>query len=345
MTSDVRAAETAAQSASELDFAIESLAGALGRVDIPTVTTFPFAVVSVDVGGTKIAAATVVYEHLGAAPVLPWKIEVPTNAKEGGAAVLDTIVGVVRKALDHAEIPVAGIGVGTAGRVSAVDGSIVHANEIMPGWTGQPVGARISEEFGLPVAVLGDVQAHALGEARWGAAQGAETCIVLAPGTGLGGGFICHGRIVKGSHGFAGEVGATMNPLGDGTLESIASGSGIEERYRQRSGQTASGAEIAQRAYGGDDDARRTIEEAGEALGIALAGWANVFDPDVAVVSGSVTKAGVLWHDALRRAYDSHVPDVLSGLTIVEAGLGSDAPLVGAAENLLDSYPALRSVG
>lgn len=342
MTLDTSAVKTAAQPAPDFDSVAQSLATALEHVEISPAACYPFVVVSVDVGGTKIAAATVVYKRPGAAPALPWRIEVPTNAKEGGAAVLDTIVGVVRKALDHADIPVVGIGVGTAGRVSVVDGSIVYANEIMPGWTGQPVGARLAEEFGLPVAVLGDVQAHALGEARWGAAQGAETCIVLAPGTGLGGGFICHGRIVKGSHGFAGEVGATMNPLGEGTLESIASGSGIEARYRTLTGEASSGAEIARRAYAGDGDACRVIEEAGEALGIALAGWANVFDPDVAVVSGSVTKAGVLWHDALRRAYESHVPEVLSGLTIVEAGLGSDAPLVGAAENLLDSHPSLR---
>ncbi len=305
-----------------------------------TAADYPLAVVSVDVGGTKIAVAVVTYKRAGGAPSIPWKIEVPTNAKRGGSVVLETIVAAVHEGIEHATARVAGIGVGTAGRVSAADGSIVYANDIMPGWTGQPVKARLAEEFDIPVAVMGDVQAHALGEARWGAAQGADTCIVLAPGTGLGGGFICHGKIVKGAHGFAGEVGATLNPIGEGTLESVASGSGLEAHYAALTGEKVSGAEIAHRAYEGDENARRVIEDAGEALGIALAGWVNVFDPDVAVVSGSVTKAGVLWHDALRRAYEANVPEVLADLTIVEAGLGSDAPLIGAAENLLDSLTA-----
>lgn len=305
-----------------------------------TTASYPLTVVSVDVGGTKIAVATVVYKREGGAPSIPWKIEVPTKAQRGGGAVLETIVGAVREGLTHAAAPVAGIGVGTAGRVRREDGSIAYAVEsIMPGWAGKPVKARLSQEFGLPVAVLGDVQAHALGEARWGAAQGADTCIVLAPGTGMGGGFICHGRIVLGAHGFAGEVGATMNPLdGGGTvLESVASGSGIEARYEELTGVHVSGAEISHRAYEGDEAARKVIEDAGAALGTALAGWVNVFDPDVAVVSGSVTKAGVLWHDALHKAYEEHVSEVLADLSIVEAGLGSEAPLIGAAEYLMDS--------
>lgn len=300
---------------------------------------YPLSVVSVDIGGTKIAAAVVSYERRGAAPRVAWRTEVATHAEEGGEAVLSRVVGACREALSHAEGRVAGIGVGTAGRVDVRTGSIAHANELMPGWTGCAVRARLAEEFSLPVAVLGDVQAHALGEARWGAARGAQTCIVMAPGTGLGGGIICHGRIVRGAHGFAGEIGSTLNPLAvdDGNLESVASGSGIEARYRQATGDAVGGAEVSRRANEGEAAARRVIEDAGRALGLALAGWANMLDPEVAVVSGSVTKAGAAWRDALEKTYRSRVPAVLAELPIVDAALGSDAPLIGAAENLLDS--------
>ena len=300
---------------------------------------YPASVVSVDVGGTKIAGALVCYEEPGTKPTVKLAASVPTDAAAGGSAVLDKIAALVARIVEDSPSAPTGIGVGTAGRVSALDGSIAYANDIMPGWTGQPVKARLEEEFGIPVAVLGDVQSHALGEARWGAARGAQTCIVMAPGTGLGGGIVCHGKIVRGAHGFAGEIGSTLNPLdvSDGNLESVASGSGIEARYEAVSGERASGAEISKLAYDGDVLAEQTVRNAGRALGIALAGWANVLDPEIAVVSGSVTKAGPIWRSALQDAFVEHAPEVLSGLPIVDAELGSDAPLVGAAENLLDS--------
>lgn len=302
---------------------------------------YPFSVIAVDVGGTKIACASVRYDREGEPPVVVGRRSVATCAREGGEAVLDRIVGIVAdvKASMPSDAPLVGIGVGTAGRVDARDGSIAYANEIMPGWTGRPVAARLRSEFDMPVAVLGDVQSHALGEARWGAARGARTCIVMAPGTGLGGGIIVGGRILRGAHGFAGEIGATPNTLcaGDGNLESVAAGSGIEARYEAATGERLGGAEISARANEGEPAARETIENAGRALGIALAGWANMLDPEMAVVSGSVVKAGPIWRDALRAAYVEHAPEVLADLPVLDASLGDAAPLVGAAENLLDS--------
>lgn len=306
--------------------------------------SYPAFVVSIDVGGTKIAGALVRYDAPDAKPTVMEAASVPTDAASGGDAVLDRIVSLAAKTIAASPIKPLGIGVGTAGRVDATDGSIAYANDIMPGWTGQPVKSRLQAEFGMPVSVLGDVQSHALGEARWGAAKGAQTCIVMAPGTGLGGGVVCHGRIVRGAHGFAGEIGSTLNPFDpeDGNLESVASGSGIEMRYEALSGKRLTGAEISKLAYEGDEDALQTIRNAGRALGIALASWANILDPEMAVVSGSVTKAGPVWREALQGAFEECAPEVLSSLPIVDAELGSAAPLVGAAENLLDTLGCER---
>ena len=280
---------------------------------------YPFSVVAVDVGGTKIACAVVRYENADAAPIILSKRSIPTDAQQGGevvlARILDLVDDVRAEALSHGEI-IVGVGVATAGRVDVDTGNIAFANEIMPGWSGQP-----------------------LGEARWGAARGAQTAVVMAPGTGLGGGIICHGKIVRGKHGFAGEIGSTMNTLDalDGNLESVAAGSGIEARYYAACGVHQTGAEISHRAQLGEDIARQTIENAGRALGLALAGWTNIFDPDIAVVSGSVTKAGPIWRDAMVSAFKERTPGVLADLSIVDASLGDNAPLIGAAENLLDT--------
>lgn len=303
---------------------------------------YPFTVIAVDVGGTKIACARVRYEAAAQAPVVVAKRSVPTEARQGGDAVLQKILDIAGEVLHEAQEKgetVAGIGVATAGRVDVNTGNIAYANEIMPGWWGQPLGDALRERFDVLSAVLGDVQSHALGEARWGAARGAQTAVVMAPGTGLGGGIICHGKIVRGKHGFAGEIGSTMNTLdaNDGNLESVAAGSGIEARYYDATGIHQTGAEISHRAQLGEDIARQTIENAGRALGLALAGWTNIFDPDIAVVSGSVTKAGSVWRDALVGAFKERTPGVLADLPIVDATLGDNAPLIGAAENLLDS--------
>ena len=303
---------------------------------------YPFSVVAVDVGGTKIACAVVRYENADAAPVILSKRSIPTDAQQGGevvlARILDLVDDVRAEALSHGET-IVGVGVATAGRVDVDTGNIAFANEIMPGWSGQPLGDALRERFECPSAVLGDVQSHALGEARWGAARGAQTAVVMAPGTGLGGGIVCHGKIVRGKHGFAGEIGSTMKTLdaGDGNLESVAAGSGIEARYYAACGVHQTGAEISHRAQLGEDIARQTIENAGRALGLALAGLTNIFDPDIAVVSGSVTKAGPIWRDAMVSAFKERTPGVLADLPIVDASLGDNAPLIGAAENLLDT--------
>lgn len=303
---------------------------------------YPFSVVAVDVGGTKIACGVVRYENADAAPIILSKRSIPTDAQQGGevvlARILDLVDDVRAEALSHGET-IMGVGVATAGRVDVNTGNIAFANEIMPGWSGQPLGDALRERFECPSAVLGDVQSHALGEARWGAARGAQTAVVMAPGTGLGGGIICHGKIVRGKHGFAGEIGSTMNTLdaGDGNLESVAAGSGIEARYYAACGVHQTGAEISHRAQLGEDIARQTIENAGRALGLALAGWTNILDPDIAVVSGSVTKAGPIWRDAMVSAFKERTPGVLADLPIVDASLGDNAPLIGAAENLLDT--------
>lgn len=305
----------------------------------------PQASLALDIGGTKIAAGIVV-RHPERAPRIEAHMTIPTQASRGGEAVLESAVELASRLVSQAEQPLAGIGVSTAGRVDADLGSIAYANEIMPGWTGQPVRAALQNECNLPAAVLNDVQAHALGEARWGAGRGAQTCLVVAVGTGIGGGVIANGRILRGKHGFAGEIGCSPNPLGPAALgasegivdiEMVAAGTGIERCYRNLTGISLTGAEISQAAANGDANAARIIKQAGYALGVALAGWTNMLDPELVILSGSVTKAGTLWRDEVNRGFSERISPVQAQLPIVDAQLGNDAPLVGAAEFLHDT--------
>lgn len=312
----------------------------------PANCEFPARVVAIDVGGTKITGSIVRYDSAEAEPVVEDSRTVATEALKGGASVLDKICSLACNLAACAPSSPLGIGVGTAGRVDAKSGDIAYANDLMPGWGGQPLASALHERSGLPAAVLNDVQAYAVGEARWGAGRGADTCIMIAAGTGVGGAVIAHGRIVRGKHGFAGEVGhmassvATGIPCvcgGSGHLESVAAGSGIEARFFEATEEHLSGAEISALAAKGEQPARRIIKEAGFALGQAIAGLTNILDPDIVILSGSVVKAGAEWRAELQRGFDSQIPAIQRDLPIVDAKLGAAAPLIGAAENLINS--------
>lgn len=308
-------------------------------------------VVAIDVGGTKIAGALVTYEAPGMPPVVGARTSVPTDAKRGGEAVLQSIVDVVRELIVGAPMRIEGIGVGTAGVVNPATGSISDANDIMPGWKGQRVRQRLEDEFDMPVAVLGDVQAHALGEARWGAARRAASCLVVGVGTGLGGAYVVEGRVVKGFHGAAGHIGHTLHPAAAGLVcacgkeahvETVTSGTAIAAAYQGRAfgddlERGRMGDYVAARAAEGELEAIAVLEAAGRALGEAIGSWCNLLDPELVVLSGTVTQAGPFWRRALDEGFKAQALAPLADTPILYAGLGGDAPLVGAAENLLDS--------
>ena len=330
---------------------VDTIAGGVHAGNYPATMRWlnPFCVVGIDVGGTKIGGAIVSYEARGRTPRVIGYRSLPTMAAEGGGAVLGRVSALAYDLVEEAGGlscgPVVGVGVATAGRINGEDGSIAYANEIMPGWTGQPVGHDVASATGVPCAVLNDVQAHALGELRHGAAAGTQTCIMVAAGTGLGGSIITGGEVLMGAHGYAGELGHTLHPAAAGIrcacgsfshLESVASGSGIEARYYDRTGIPLSGEEVAQRAAQGDQDARDVIELAGKSLGEAIGSWANMLDPELVVLSGSVCKAGSVWWDALREGVDAQLPEQMRELPIIMAMLDMNAPVVGAAERLID---------
>ena len=184
-------------------------------------------VISIDVGATKIASALVSYGAEGEPPTVSQRHSIPTDASCGGAAVLESLVALATEFVESGAKPV-GVGVGTTGVVDPASGRICHAVSLMPGWFGQPVKTRLEEALSLPAAVLGDVQAHALGEARWGAARGAQSCLCVAPGTGLGGAFVMNGQVILGSHGAAGHIGHTLHP----TAAGMTCGCGTSDRSR-----------------------------------------------------------------------------------------------------------------
>ena len=176
---------------------------------------YPTYVLAADIGGTKIASAIIYYEKEGVKPTILNLETIATKASLGGDVVLDRLASICAKQIQYAashNINLVGIGIDTAGCVDADSGSILYANEIMPGWTGQKIAERLEGDYNLPVAVMGDVHGHAQGEARWGAAKGLHSALVVAAGTGIGGAYVLEGKVVRGAHGASCHLGHSLTP-------------------------------------------------------------------------------------------------------------------------------------
>lgn len=308
--------------------------------------------VAIDIGGTKIASALVTLAE-GKRPVVELYDKVPTQSREGGRRVLANAVASVRRVIDAAGGKVCGIGVSSGGVIDPATGDVTYANDMMPGWGGTRLGAELAATFGLGVRVLNDVHAHALGEARWGAGRERDSCLVVAVGTGIGGAFVERGHILLGAHHEAGHIGHVICtdaigvpcPCGAvGHLEPIAAGPGIIGHYLELGGDPVAedgcpvdGAVIDRRAAEGDKAAIAAEARSGHAIGEVLGSMVNMLDPDCVILSGSVAQCGPAWREAMERGWVQAVMPPVASTPVVPGSLGGDAPLIGAAENLVRS--------
>lgn len=294
-------------------------------------------VAALDIGGTKTAAALV-----DDAGVVVARASAPTPGRAGAAAVLQTAADLVKSlaARSAATTPVA-LGVGSAGVVDSASGRVTGSTDVLRDWTGTDLRGELSRRTGLPTAVVNDVHAHALGEARFGVAAGSATVLFLAVGTGVGASLVVGGEVLTGAHGVAGHAGhvpsvyaagLTCTCGGRGHLEAIASGPALEAEYGRNTGTTGVGLpRVADLAERGDPVALSIAELGGRAVGSTLGGMANLLDPDVVVVGGGVSGLGTAWWLALRTAFTAELLPALQGATVLASSLGGDAALLGAA--------------
>lgn len=295
----------------------------------------------VDIGGTKIQFAfveedgTVLYDR-----------KIPTEAEKGGAQVLAKVLEGIGDMLRRSDRPVSGIGIGTAGQVDFETGTVVFAVDTLPGWTGTPLKAAVSETFGLPVWVDNDVNVLALAEARYGKPRYGQF-ICLALGTGIGGAIYESGRILRGTSGCAGEFGHMsvhyQGPVcscgNRGCLELYASGSGIarlaQERIRERGWKVSwePNAESVIAAWQAQDPyASEIVEEALQALGTAVAGLVHAFNPEAVLFGGGMANAGALFFQRLAQICEQRTSPVMwKAVTLRPVSVGRHAGVIGAA--------------
>ena len=306
-------------------------------------------VVGVDLGGTKTAAGVVAEDG----SVLLTE-QIPTLNRDGGEAILDATATLIASLVERATAlgaMVEAVGVGSAGVINAAEGTVISATDAILEWSGTAITAGLTARLGLPSAVVNDVHAHALGEAWHGAGKGANTALMVAFGTGVGGSFVINGQPVLGAHFVGGHVGHFASPLAvhrgaplpcscgyEGHVEAIASGPAIHAAYLRNGGSASlpDTRAVFDAARAGDALALSVIAIAAAAAGQAVGGLINILDPAVVVVSGGLADAGDLWWDAMEAALRAELLAPLAAVPVVRASLGNTAAIVGAASLVLD---------
>jgi glucokinase len=232
---------------------------------------------------------------------------------------------------------VTGTGLSVAGFVDADRTRMIY-NENLGGLSGIPLRDEMQHLFGRPAVIECDSNAAAWGEFCHGAGQGSDRMVMLTLGTGVGGGVVCDGRLLRHTGGCAGDMGHVIVVPGGrpcscgarGCLEALAGAAGISARAGGRSVR-----DIIAAALAGDRDAAETIGETGRLVGLALATHAHLFAPRVIVIGGGVSAAGALLRDAIEASFRRETaPFFASGVAVRLAATGPDAGMIGVADAL-----------
>ena len=192
-----------------------------------------------------------------------------------------------------------GIGIGVPGTVDAERGVIGQDIHYVPELAGAPLAATVTGQLSLPVYVDNDVNVLALGEWTFGAGQGARSLVLLAIGTGVGGGIVQEGRLLRGQGGFGGELGHVPINFdgracicgGQGCLKTYVSGTDIALMGTERLKRDVSAADVFRMAGEGDPTCQELVGETCRALGAGLAVIVNGLNPERLIVTGGVAES------------------------------------------------------
>jgi glucokinase len=237
-----------------------------------------------------------------------------------------------------------GIGIGAPGFHDPETGTVVGGSENIPAMAGRSLAADLGAKLAAPGWADNDATCAAGAELAYGAGRGLRGFLLIAIGTGIGGGLVLGGKVWRGVRGFAGEIGhVSIDPEGPscpcgsrGCLEQYASGPAIVRAWRAgagpRAGEAASPFEVARLARAGDEAALEAFEKAGRALGQALGGVVNLLDVEACLVGGGVAEAGEVLLAPVRRGLRRFAyPLLAEGFRVIRAQFGNDAGLLGAA--------------
>ena len=309
-------------------------------------------VLAIDLGGTKIRVALVSQNGR-----ILSSIRQSSNAGKGKKHVIENMVSIIKLLLKKSNKDIhdiKSISMAIAG-INDIKRGIVTTAPNLPGWHGVNIRSMAQEKFGLTAYLINDATAAALGEHRLGAGVGYKNLVYLTVSTGIGGGLVIDNKLYSGEDGAAGELGhmkvlangPRCNCGKEGCLEALSSGSAMTRKAIDaiNNGRNSillklcdndinkvTAEMIAAAARKGDDLSSEIISEASYYLGIGLSNLINIFNPDVIVIGGGLSKMGAMYlGPAKKTAKQIAFRLPAARVKIVKSKLGDNAGLIGAA--------------
>lgn len=291
-----------------------------------------------DLGGTKIEG-TVLESRANPTPLC--RLRIPTEAHLGYAHILDQVVKMVEMLRIETGIRPGAVGIGHPGTLDPNTGVIKNANTTV--LNGQAFNKDLEARLGIPVHLANDANCFAVAEALMGAVPevlpGAEAVFGVILGTGVGGGWVLHGKVRNGRQGIGGEWGHNfLDESGGpcycghrGCVENVISGPALERYYTSLTGQKLSLRDIANRSETMEDPAaRQTMDRLLHFFGKAMAVVINIMDPDVIVLGGGVGNIDRLYTDGPAEV-QKHLFNGRIDTIFLRPKLGDSAGVFGAA--------------
>jgi glucokinase len=310
-------------------------------------------ILGVDVGATTIAGGLV--DPVGTVVTTR---AVPTGRLGRGEAVLRNlldVVGTLQEEARRLRRAILGIGIGVPGVVDVESGAIGEDIYKIPEFRALPLSRLLEERADLPVALDNDVNALTLGEWMFGQGRGLRHMAMIAVGTSIGGGLVLNGALVRGAHGYGGEIGHIPIELDGpdcfcgsrGCLKLYAAGPDIGRRARDLATQSPKSLLLSMAngdpervdaplvfaaAAAGDPVGVSVVARAAQALGAGVATLINLCNPELIALGGGVMEAGDLLLEPVQRWARFYAFEAAAERTrIVRSLLTKESGVVGAA--------------
>ncbi len=291
-------------------------------------------VLAVDIGGTKLETAVVDGDGR---IISGTRTRRPTGRSRDRAEIVAALSESVTASMAAASAPIAAAGIGSAGPVDLIAGTISPHN--LPLLRGLAVREIVQEAAGVPAVMRLDGTCIALAESWLGATRGSEVSMSMVVSTGVGGGIIADGRALAGASGNAGHIGQMHVHLGEptdsaegSTLEAVASGPATVRWARGHGWDGTTGEELARDVVRGDPVAERATRRSAQMVGQAIASVTTLLDLEAVAVGGGFSRVRSDYIDIVRdAAHANAVFPYARRVKVTASGLGDEGPLLGAA--------------
>lgn len=301
--------------------------------------------IGIDLGGTQVRAALVQGGRVLA------RASEATDVTGGPEGVLQQFARLMEQVVPHGSSRIiSAVGVASPGPLDTETGTILDI-PTLPGWNDFPLRDTLSQRMELPVVLENDGIAAAIGEWRYGAGQGLRHLVYVTVSTGIGGGVIIDGRVLRGRRGMAGHVGhmavAPDGPVcscgGKGCFEALAAGSALgrvaravvtscpDSRLAEQPLHTLSAQHVVAAARQGDALALRLLDDEARYLGLGFTSLIHLYSPQAVVMGGGVSQAFDLMSASIHAGIRQRAMAAFRDVPVLRAGLGENSGLIGAA--------------